>query len=110
MNFQQPFTDITSDEYQSEFADRDHLLLDVRELEEYVEGHLPNAVNLPLSELQARVGEVGQDKPLVIVCRSGGRSAMAAEFFAALGYGELYNLEGGTMGWARKGLPLSYPE
>jgi rhodanese-related sulfurtransferase len=67
-------------------------------------------VNLPLSELQMRFNEVQRDKPIVLVCRSGGRSAMAAEFFAALGYTDLYNIAGGTMDWARKGLPIEIPE
>jgi rhodanese-related sulfurtransferase len=112
MQQQYPFTDITVEEYDGHFVQEraDYHLIDVREVQEFQQGHLPGAVNLPLSELQMRFNEVQRDKPIVLVCRSGGRSAMAAEFFAALGYTDLYNIAGGTMDWARKGLPIEIPE
>jgi len=99
--------DITA--YQEQFEQNDsiaYLLLDVRETNEYVQGHLPGAVNLPLSELQVRIHEVEKEQAIVLVCARGRRSAMAAEFMASVGYTQLYNLVDGTLGWMMQGLPL----
>ncbi|GGR69268.1 hypothetical protein GCM10008959_34120 [Deinococcus seoulensis] len=79
-------------------------LIDVREPDEYVQGHIPGALNLPLSELSARHAEISG--PAVIVCLSGGRSAQAASFLAAQGR-DVHNLVGGTAGWMREGRPLT---
>lgn len=89
-------------------TDVDYALIDVREVEEYEDGHLPNAVNIPLSEFQARFSEVPKDKPVVMVCRSGGRSAQASEFLVMQGYDgdKISNLLGGTMGWIKAGNPV----
>ncbi|GHF63283.1 rhodanese-related sulfurtransferase [Deinococcus metalli] len=76
-------------------------LYDVRERDEYEQGHIPGAINLPLSELPARMGEI--QSPAVIACLSGGRSAQAATYLAAQGVADLMNLTGGTMGWMREG-------
>lgn len=99
--------DISIDAYQEQFhADTDYILVDVRETDEYVAGHLPGAVNIPLSLLEMRFNEIGRDKPIVLVCAKGGRSAMAADFMASQAYADLYNLVDGTMGWMLRGLPL----
>ena len=52
-------------------------LIDVREADEFAEGHLPGAINLPLSAFLERYGELDKDKPYHIICRSGARSAQA---------------------------------
>jgi rhodanese-related sulfurtransferase len=63
------------------------LLLDVRTAAEFSTGHLDHAVNIPVQELPARLGEVGPTKRLVVVyCRSGGRSAQATSVLKAAGY------------------------
>lgn len=102
-----PVQEISIDEYQKKFpTNADYILVDVREIEEYAAGHLPGAVNIPLSMFQLRVNEIERDKPVVLVCARGGRSAMAAEFMETQGYSDLYNLVDGTMGWMMDGLPL----
>ena len=75
-------------------------LIDVREPEEVAGGTLPGAVNIPLGDLPARVGELDPSRRVVLLCRSGGRSAQAAEFLAASGFGDVVNLVGGMLGWA----------
>ena len=103
------YEDLTIEDYQEQFASNgsaDYLLLDVREVDEFAEARIPGAVNLPLSELQLRLDEVDDTRPIVLVCRTGVRSAMAAQFMIANGYDELYNLRDGTKGWAERGLPL----
>lgn len=63
------------------------LLLDVRTPAEYQEGHVPDAFNLPVQELPSRLSEVGPtSRPIVVYCRSGGRSAQAAQLLTKAGY------------------------
>jgi rhodanese-related sulfurtransferase len=102
------YTEITVDEYLGQFANgvTEYQLIDVREADEFAEGRLPGALNIPLSELETRFTEIGRDAPVVLVCARGGRSAMAAEYMASQGYSVLYNLESGTLGYARAGHPL----
>lgn len=93
--------------YQEQFSDNptaDFVLVDVREIEEYQQGHIPNAVNIPLNSLPERIAEIPADKHVVLVCARGGRSAMAAEFLTGQGYRQLYNLVDGTIGWMERGL------
>ncbi|WP_019011811.1 rhodanese-like domain-containing protein [Deinococcus aquatilis] len=80
-------------------------LVDVRECEEYVAGHIPGAVNLPLSELVGREGEIGPNT--VLVCASGNRSSQAAAYLASQGKTGLMNLSGGTAAWMREGRDLN---
>lgn len=100
------YTDISIDDYITHYQRTDHYLIDVREEDEYADGHLPGAVNLPLSELEQRYREIQSDKPIVLVCARGGRSAQAAEYLAYQGYQNLYNLEGGTLGYIKAGHPV----
>ena len=104
---QQPhFANIDSESYQEHFKSGDHLLVDVRELHEWMQGHLPGAVHIPLWELEDRLDEIPGDKPVVLVCAVGGRSMQGAQFLLESGYQEVYNLSDGTMGWIKKGLPV----
>lgn len=92
--------------YKAEFFDpqKPHALIDVREPDEYAEARIPGAVLIPLGEVEARLSEIPTDVPVVLVCRSGGRSAMAAEILRGAQYaGTLYNLNGGTLGWVQAG-------
>jgi rhodanese-related sulfurtransferase len=81
------------------------LLFDVRENDEYHEAHAAGAVLVPLSELPSRVGDFPDDQPLLLICRSGGRSMRAAEFLAEHGR-DVTNVAGGTMAWIAAGKPV----
>ncbi|WP_288401966.1 rhodanese-like domain-containing protein [uncultured Deinococcus sp.] len=81
------------------------LLVDVREQGEYDQIHAEGATLLPLSEFEARYAELPKDRPLVMICRSGARSARAGEYLLTNGYGDVTNLAGGTQAWAEAGLP-----
>jgi len=76
------------------------LLLDVRTAEEYAAGHIPDSVLLPYDQIKARADELPADKttPIIVYCRSGNRSAVAAAVLADLGYTEIYDL-GGIQDW-----------
>ena len=87
----------------------DALLLDVREDGEWAAGHATGAVHIPLGEVPIRFGELGQvsaDRPLYVICRSGGRSARAVEWLAEQDVPAI-NVGGGTQGWAASGRPMS---
>ncbi len=77
-------------------------LVDVRTPEEFSEGHIPGAVNIPVDELTQRVGELENQGELYLVCRSGGRSARAAGELSDLGF-RTVNVEGGTLAWIEAG-------
>lgn len=82
--------------------------VDVREQHEWngALGRVPGAVHIPRSELGARAGELPRDRALLLVCRSGKRSAAACETLAALGFAPLRNLAGGMIDWNRAALPV----
>jgi rhodanese-related sulfurtransferase len=82
------------------------LLLDVREPEEYDAGHAPGAQLVPLGELSRRLGELRADRTIVCVCRSGARSASAAEALTDAGF-DAINLVGGLLAWAAEGLAIT---
>src|SRR4051812_32225143 len=80
-------------------------LVDVREPYERDAGHVAGSRHVPLAELTASAPTIDPLRPVVFVCRVGGRSAMAAWSFARAGY-DAHNLDGGMVGWAASGLPL----
>jgi hydroxyacylglutathione hydrolase/adenylyltransferase/sulfurtransferase len=80
-------------------------LVDVREPYEREAGYAPGSRHVELSDLTAAAPSIDPAKPVVFVCRSGARSAMAAWSFARAGY-DAHNLDGGMVAWAERGLPL----
>ena len=80
-------------------------LLDVREAEEWRAGHVDQAQFVPMSELIARLDEVPKDRELVVVCRSGVRSAQVAAYLNQNGW-TARNLDGGMEAWAGAGRPM----
>lgn len=87
------------------------LLLDVREPEEYAEGHAPGSILVPLGQLKARVNEISDFKhsPVVVICRSGRRSMQAAEILHQLGFASIHNVHGGMLAWEKAALPIAKP-
>lgn len=75
-------------------------LIDVREPDEVAAGSLPGAANIPLGELPNRLTEIDRDRRVVLFCRSGARSASAAEFLVEAGFSDVVNLQGGMIAWA----------
>ena len=84
------------------------LVLDVREDSEYKNGHILHAKWIPLGSLSGRVGELEKyrEQPILVVCRSGTRSASACASLGKLGFTQAYNLSGGVMAWQKSNLPL----
>jgi hydroxyacylglutathione hydrolase len=86
------------------------ILLDVREPEEFAEGHIAGAVNIPQADLATRLEDIPPDRPIFTVCRSGARSLRSAQFLKQSGYTEITNLRGGITAWEEHGLPLEGAE
>lgn len=84
-------------------------LVDVRAAHEWEAGRIAGATHLPLDELAGRTGEIDPERPVVLYCRGGNRSTMAAEALAAAGF-DAAKLSEGIVGWAEAGLPLDPEE
>lgn len=80
-------------------------IIDVRQMDEIAMGTVPKAEPLPLHALPARVHEFSRKEKLVLVCRSGARSAQACMFLQQQGFLNVYNLRGGMLGWVQSGFP-----
>ncbi len=87
----------------------DATVIDVRNADEYTEGHVKGAQWIPVDDIIPRFDELPTEGPLLFICMVGSRSGLAAEYAAAMGVGEdrLYNIEDGTPGWTQAGLPVS---
>ncbi len=87
----------------------DALVLDVREDKEYAAGHIPRAKHIPLGKLAGRLSELEsyKDKPILVTCRSGNRSAHACRLLKKSGFQTVYNQTGGILAWERANLPVT---
>lgn len=85
----------------------DAIVVDVREVDEFAAGHLPEAKNLPLGKLAERLDELEKFKaqPVILCCASGMRSNKACGELKKAGFGRLYNLAGGVDAWVGAGYP-----
>jgi rhodanese-related sulfurtransferase len=81
------------------------VVLDVREAYEYVEGHVPGAVLLPLSRVHSQLRDLPQAERVYVICASGNRSRTAAGWLRSAGI-DAVSVAGGTGGWAAQGRPL----
>lgn len=80
-------------------------LVDVRTPEEHAAGRIVGDQHVELEQLPAEAGSLARERPLVFYCRSGARSALAANAFREAGF-DAYNLDGGLLAWVDSGLPI----
>ena len=86
------------------------VVLDVCTDKEFGEGHIPDAINLPLPNLVAEADKKlakSKEKPVIISCRSGNRAKSAAKKLSKLGFKDIYILSGGNAAWQKENLPMS---
>jgi len=83
-------------------------IVDVREVDEYSGGHLPEARNIPVGKLAERIGELEKfkNKPIILCCATGMRSGKAGAELKKQGFDKLYNLDGGVDAWVGAGYPI----
>ena len=80
-------------------------VLDVRQPDEWAAGHIPGATLIPLGDLSARIAEVPKDRQVVVVCRSGNRSAQGRDILLGAGYPSVTSMAGGMNDWTAAGYP-----
>src|SRR5262245_13890858 len=93
--------EVTLDEVRGRPSDA--TVVDVREPEEFANGHVPGAMNLPQAELATRLDEVPRDRPVLVICQGGFRSLRAAQFLSQRGFSNVASVKGGTEAWRAAG-------
>jgi rhodanese-related sulfurtransferase len=91
----------------TEKRDQGAFILDVREPEEWQQFHIPGATLIPLGELPKRLNEVPKDRGIVVVCRTGHRSAQGRDILLNTGYTQVTSMAGGMTQWQAQGLPIA---
>ena len=81
-------------------------IVDCREQDEWDAAHVEGTWLIPLDAIGQRLDELDRDRPLIIVCRSGRRSLIAAQQLAAIGFVDVKSMNGGLIAWAEQGFPL----
>jgi hydroxyacylglutathione hydrolase len=98
--------EVTVEQFVNKWSPDQAQLVDVREPDEWAEGYAPGAALIPLSELEARRGELDTARPVVTVCRSGRRSLIAAEILLEGGFRDARSLAGGMIAWRAAQMPV----
>ena len=101
--------EVDAPEFAQWISDDNHRMrvIDVRGMQEIAMGTVPKAEALPLHMLPEHAHALPREEKLVMVCRSGARSAQACMYLQQMGFSNVYNLRGGMMGWAQNGFPAS---
>lgn len=85
----------------------DVIIIDVRESNEYNEGHIENARHIPLGKVSEQLGDLDRDSVIIVTCHQGTRSAAACKTLVGLGYTKVHEMQGGMMGWKDANLPVT---
>ncbi|HFB64041.1 MAG TPA: rhodanese-like domain-containing protein [Aeromonadales bacterium] len=103
-------TEISADEFHKQ-SDAGCVLIDVREAEEYEAGHVTGAIHIPRGVIEMEMDNnpefIDRQRSIVLICRSGGRSALAALSIEKLGFSNVKSLMGGFQSWEALGLPTT---
>ena len=94
--------------YEKQLNQPEVQLIDVRTPEEFSQGHLENAknINIMAEDFDAQVASLDKSKPVMVYCKSGGRSARAADVLKEKRFKQVYDLDGGIMGWKASNKPV----
>jgi rhodanese-related sulfurtransferase len=87
----------------ADFREKGAFILDVRENDEWIAGHIPGATLIPLGQLENRLDEVPADQSIVVVCRTGNRSAVARDILLEAGFESVTSMYGGFVAWEKEG-------
>jgi rhodanese-related sulfurtransferase len=102
------FKEIEPPEMVRRMNNEDAIVLDVREAQEFADGHIANALHIPVGVLDKRLDELEahKDKPIVVYCRSGDRAARASATLRKQGFNTVFKLNGGILAWKAASLPV----
>lgn len=101
------YSNISVAELKSMMSESQPLLIDVRTDAEVARGVIAGTRHIVLQTLPQHLDSLPKDKPVIVYCQSGGRSAQAANYLSSQGFGTVYNLAGGILAWQREGEPLA---
>jgi rhodanese-related sulfurtransferase len=90
----------------AKMRDQGAFILDVREPSEWTQFHIPGATLIPLGELPNRLNEVPRDRDVIVVCRTGHRSAQGRDILLNAGFPNITSIAGGVTQWRTQGLPI----
>ena len=105
-NPEEPFSRVTVDEAKKMIDSGNVQVIDSRNPDEHAGGHVPGSINIPHLATLTRIADLDGSKEILFICKSGYRSALAAEFAASAGLDKLYNVEGGHDAWQAAGYPM----
>lgn len=99
-------TIISPEEVYDAVKNSDRQLIDVRTTEEFAEGHVANSKNICVTEdgFKEKASKLDKNQPVYVYCRSGKRSANAAQILKEMGFTEIYDMDGGILNWDKQGL------
>lgn len=98
--------EISTEDAAAAYEAQEAIFVDVREEDEWAEGHMPDAVLIPLGDLERRVNELPQEGRIIAVCRSGGRSLAAVDMLTRAGFRDAKSMAGGMVEWSKQGRPV----
>ena len=96
------YEEVTMDHDRCHYSNRTHICADVRSMGEWEEGHFPQANHVMLGHLQEQAPKIPHDKPILVYCKTGGRSAIAASLLQVHGFKEVQSLVGGYEEWRKQ--------
>ena len=99
---------LNSDKFEQKLQDADIQLVDVRTPQEFAAGHLPNAININVmgNNFDIEMAKLDKEKPVMVYCKSGGRSAKAASKLKVQGFKNISDLDGGITSWKQAEKPI----
>lgn len=99
-------TVISPEEVYEAVTNSDRQLIDVRTTEEFAEGHVANSKNICVTEddFKEKASKLNKNEPVYVYCKSGKRSANAAQILKEMGFTEIYDMDGGILNWEKQGL------
>lgn len=113
MNQRPTVPEITADDVHTRLTgapDDQPVIVDVREPDEWIEGHIKQAMHIPLNLLGTLIHEIPTDRDVVVVCHSGQRSAFATAALMREGFDRAINLQGGMVAWEKRQFPIETGE
>jgi len=92
---------VDSNKFETQMNEPTSQIVDVRTSAEFSEGHIANAVNMDVTsdDFESKIATLDKEKPVMVYCKSGGRSAKAASILKENGFKQVYDLDGGMIGW-----------
>lgn len=101
---------VDSNKFEQEIKEPTSQIVDVRTPEEFAEGHIAKAVNMNVNDtdFESKIATLDKEKPVMVYCRSGGRSAKAAGILKEKGFKHVYDLDGGMIGWNEANKPTEH--